>query len=100
MHNVAVGIVVGPRGVVLCLRSARKDFFPSVWDFPGGHIEPGETGVQALVREMGEELGISIPQLKPAPDVSFVQTDSGGEFCTLNLADPRYLDLLERILSG
>jgi 8-oxo-dGTP diphosphatase len=30
------------------------------WEFPGGKVEPGESDLSALVREIGEELGVAI----------------------------------------
>jgi 8-oxo-dGTP diphosphatase len=34
--------------------------FDGCWEFPGGKVEPGESDLSALVREIHEELGIAI----------------------------------------
>jgi 8-oxo-dGTP diphosphatase len=53
-----VGALLMRRGeLLLGLRASHKTF-PNCWDMFGGHIEAGETEVEALVRELGEELGI------------------------------------------
>jgi 8-oxo-dGTP diphosphatase len=48
--------------VLLCHRSADRRWYADVWDLPGGHVEAGESPSIALVRELREELGISIPR--------------------------------------
>jgi isopentenyldiphosphate isomerase len=41
-------------------RSATKDLFPGRWDFSvGEHLEPRETYLQAAVRGLAEELGVT-----------------------------------------
>jgi 8-oxo-dGTP diphosphatase len=34
--------------------------YDGLWEFPGGKVEPGESDLSALVREIAEELGVAI----------------------------------------
>jgi 8-oxo-dGTP diphosphatase len=48
----------GPtREIFICQRRAGQPMGLK-WEFPGGKIEPGETSVEALTRELNEELDI------------------------------------------
>ncbi|MEV0396432.1 NUDIX domain-containing protein [Polymorphospora rubra] len=60
MHVVVVGALVENGAVLLVHRSPTRRAHPDRWDLPGGHVEAGESELQALVREMREELGVHI----------------------------------------
>ncbi len=60
MPRVIVGAAIIRDGRVLACARTEPPEFAGRWEFPGGKVEPGETEVEALVRECVEELGVSI----------------------------------------
>lgn len=50
--------VIEREGRILIAQRRRHDPHPLKWEFPGGKVEPGETPVGALFRELREELGV------------------------------------------
>ena len=54
---VAAGILVRGERILICQRQ-RSDPYGLQWEFPGGKLHTGESGEQALRRELEEELGI------------------------------------------
>lgn len=54
-----VGAVIhdGHGRIFVQRRSANRSLFPGAWDLVGGHLEPDETILECLVREVGEETG-------------------------------------------
>ena len=74
-HQVSCGLLVRAGRVLLVHRSPTKPSHPNVWDLPGGHRQPGESGRQALVRELREELNVAISP--PAGSAVHTRRDGG-----------------------
>jgi 8-oxo-dGTP diphosphatase len=62
MERIVAGALVRGGRVLLGHRTAERIWYPSVWDVPGGHVEPGESESGALLRELTEEVGVRIPR--------------------------------------
>ena len=60
MVQVVVGALVHEGRVLLAHRRPDKHAYPDVWDLPGGVVEAGESELDALARELHEELGVRI----------------------------------------
>ena len=63
--DVVAGVVFNDRGDVLVNQRSHPAQFAGKWEFPGGKIESGETIVEALRRELIEEVGIKIASSTP-----------------------------------
>ncbi|UNM95406.1 NUDIX domain-containing protein [Ignatzschineria rhizosphaerae] len=55
----AAGIIVDPKGRLLVVRKKNTQKYM----LPGGKIDAGETPIEALMRELQEEVGLTIPPM-------------------------------------
>ena len=65
MHvDVSVAVLINNNRQVLLGQRPHPKSWEGWWEFPGGKIEKGETSVDALYREIDEEIGVKITQFK------------------------------------
>ena len=60
INHVAAGILCDAEGRVLIAERLGGGPFQGLWEFPGGKISDGESALEALSRELAEELGIEV----------------------------------------
>ncbi|MFC5508970.1 MULTISPECIES: 8-oxo-dGTP diphosphatase MutT [Hyphomicrobiales] len=63
---VACALIDSDNRVLVAQRPEGKAL-AGMWEFPGGKLEPGERPEPALIRELSEELGITIKEECLAP---------------------------------
>ncbi|MGK5631048.1 NUDIX hydrolase [Streptomyces sp. URMC 123] len=61
IEKTVVGAVIAdPAGRVLLLHRPADDYLGGLWELPSGGVEPGETLIAALRREVAEETGLTV----------------------------------------
>lgn len=63
--DVAVGVLIDSAGRFLMTTRPPGKVFEGHWEFPGGKLEAQESTLQALKRELHEELGIDVSAAEP-----------------------------------
>lgn len=63
--DVAAGLILRADGKLLLGQRPEGKPWAGWWELPGGKLEPGETVLQALARELDEEIGIRVTQAHP-----------------------------------
>jgi 8-oxo-dGTP diphosphatase len=62
---VAAGVIQNDDGRVLIAQRPEGAHLAGGWEFPGGKVTAGETVLQALARELREEIGIEVLAAEP-----------------------------------
>jgi 8-oxo-dGTP diphosphatase len=97
---VSAGVVL-EKGRVLLTQRKVGTHLEGLWEFPGGKVESGEDPRDALIRELREELGISV-RVGDAVDVTFHRYEDADKAVLLlffdatrvaDSAEPRALDV-------
>lgn len=57
---IGVAVIWNAQGQVLIDKRRQNGLLGGLWEFPGGKLEPGETVLDCIHREIKEELGIDI----------------------------------------
>ncbi|MGQ0335014.1 Nudix family hydrolase [Halomonas elongata] len=65
VHVAAAAIISADSREVLLARRPSNVDQGGLWEFPGGKLAPYETGLEALKRELHEELGVEIRRAQP-----------------------------------
>jgi 8-oxo-dGTP diphosphatase len=63
--TVVAAVIRDDEGRVLLAQRPKGRHMGGLWEFPGGKVDDGEAPSEALVRELGEELGIEIEIQRP-----------------------------------
>ena len=79
MLLVVAAMIRDRAGRVLLQQRPPGKAHAGLWEFPGGKVEPGESPRESLVRELEEELGLTLEGETLAP-VGFAESEglSGG----------------------
>lgn len=64
---VAACALIDVDGRVLIAQRPEGKSMAGLWEFPGGKVEPGERPEECLIRELKEELGITVEEECLAP---------------------------------
>ena len=94
-------MITDPEGRILVQERLPK---PSdAWSgltFPGGHVEPGETVVASVIREVREETGLTITDVVPAGYIQWYNPERQSQYFVFLFKNSSYSGELKGSVEG
>jgi 8-oxo-dGTP diphosphatase len=88
-------LVNGGYRILLVLRDDLPDLpYANMWDVPGGHVEQNETPEECIVREIQEEMNLTVGEFKLFSVSDFVDRVEYTFWARANF-DPNEIELTE-----
>ena len=87
LQRVVIGIVENNAGQLLLTKRRPGAHLENHWEFPGGKVELHESFKMALRRELHEEIGIQISQVKKLIDFEYQYDDRRIHFQAYKILD-------------
>lgn len=84
--HVSTGVAIVKNGKVLAVRRAANDFLGGNFELPGGGVDPGETFLESVKREVFEETDLTVQRI--------LGMFPGIEYATPNKPNVRQLNFL------
>ena len=82
LPKIGIGVIVKKNGEIL-LGIRRNSHDAGTWSFPGGHLEFGETIEGCALRELKEEAGISVKNLRLGTFTNDIFPEDDKHYVTL-----------------
>ncbi|MCC8365556.1 8-oxo-dGTP diphosphatase MutT [Xenorhabdus sp. PB61.4] len=73
--RIAAGIIKNSNNEIFITQRRADSHMGGFWEFPGGKLEQGETPEQALIRELKEEVGITVTHCELTETITHEFTD-------------------------
>lgn len=90
LPKVGVGVIALRDGKVLLGKRLSKSHANGKWQFPGGHLEYGETPEQCAVRELYEETGLHATNFRRGPYTNDVFPEGKHYITLMILCDAKH----------
>ena len=86
-------------GFILLSSKKKEDINKGKWIGVGGHVEPGESPEDCLLREVYEETGLTLTEYRFRGLLTFLYNDNEAEYICLYTATTELNRILKKLLS-